>query len=302
MPGPVVLATHALCKRYRGRTVVDRVSIAVERGDVYGFLGPNGAGKSTTLRMLLGLVRPTGGRVELFGRGLADRRVLARVGAIVEAPALYTYLTGADNLRMLADLGGGAPAARQVEVLERVGLRDRAGDPVRIYSHGMKQRLAIAAALLPRPELIILDEPTNGLDPMGIRDMRALVRSLADDDGITVVLSSHLLAEVEAVCNRATILARGRTRWEGDVAELLAERRRVRIRARPAEAAARALAGAGAVREVEPGLFHVTGALVAPAELVDRLVAAGVKVDEIVAEAPTLEEVFVSLVGAGEAS
>ena len=303
MPGPVVLATHDLCKRYRGRTVVDRVSISVERGDVYGFLGPNGAGKSTTLRMVLGLVRPSAGRVELFGRPPQDRRVLARVGAIVESPSLYGYLSGRDNLRMLADLSGGAPAARLDEVLERVDLRGRADDPVRIYSHGMKQRLAIAAALLPRPELVILDEPTNGLDPMGIRDMRALVRSLARDDGITVLLSSHLLVEVEQVCNRAAIIARGARQWEGEVAELLSGRRRVRLRARPLDAA-RAVAerlGAG-VREVEPGLLHVTrdGAQgeVTPAALVASLAAAGVEVDEIVAEAPTLEEVFVSLVEA----
>ena len=297
MPGPVVLATHDLSKRYRGRTVVDRVSIAVERGDVYGFLGPNGAGKSTTLRMLLGLVRPSGGRVELFGQPLGDRRALARVGAIVESPSLYTYLSGRDNLRMLADLSGGAPASRLEEALARVDLRDRADDPVRIYSHGMKQRLAIAAALLPRPELIILDEPTNGLDPMGIRDMRDLVRSLAADDGITVLLSSHLLAEVEQVCNRATIIARGSRIWEGEVAGLLAGRRRVRLRARPVERAQAIAQAMGAdAREVEAGVLHVTGGDVTPAALVARLAGGGVEVDEIVAEAPTLEEMFMSLV------
>ena len=304
VPGPVVLATHDLTKRYRGRTVVDRVSIAVEKGDVYGFLGPNGAGKSTTLRMMLGLVRPSGGRVELFGAPLGDRRALARVGAIVESPSLYTYLSGRDNLRMLSELSGGAPAARLDEVLDLVDLRDRAGDPVRIYSHGMKQRLAIAAALLPRPELIILDEPTNGLDPMGIRDMRALVRSLAADDGITVLLSSHLLAEVEQVCNRATIIARGARVWEGEDAALLAGRRRVRLRARPVERAQSIAQSMGAdAREVEPGTLHITGDSVTPAALVARLAADGVEVDEIASEAPTLEEVFVSLVeGEGAAA
>jgi len=298
---PPVLATHDLRKRYRGRTVVDGVSLTVERGDVYGFLGPNGAGKSTTLRMVLDLVRPSGGRVELFGRPPRDRRVLARVGAIVESPALYTYLSGRDNLRMLADLSGGTTPARIDEVLERVDLRDRAGDLVRVYSHGMKQRLAIAAALLPRPELIILDEPTNGLDPMGIRDMRELVRSLAADDGLTVVLSSHLLVEVEQVCNRAAIIARGRKRWEGEVAALLAGRERVRLRARPLDRAL-AIVGelGGAGREVEPGLAHVTG--VVAAALVPALVAAGVAVDEVAPEAPTLEDVFVSMVDAAEAA
>jgi ABC-2 type transport system ATP-binding protein len=306
VPGPVVLATRDLSKRYRGRTVVDDVSITVERGDVYGFLGPNGAGKSTTLRMLLGLVRPTGGTVLLFGRPPGDRRMLAKVGAIVESPALYGYLSGRDNLRMLADFSGGAPAARLDEVLDRVDLRDRAADPVRIYSHGMKQRLAIAAALLPRPELVILDEPTNGLDPMGIRDMRTLVQSLARDDGITVLLSSHLLAEVEAVCNRAAIIARGRRLWEGEVATLLAGRRRVRLRARPIDAARRVAGELGAeIHEVEPGLLHVsdgTNGAITPAALVARLAAAGIEIDEIAAEAPTLEEVFVSLVTGGEAA
>ncbi|MBK9036533.1 MAG: ABC transporter ATP-binding protein [Myxococcales bacterium] len=298
-----VLATRDLCKRYRGRTVVDHVTLTVERGDVYGFLGPNGAGKSTTLRMLMGLVRPSAGQVELFGRPPSDRRVLARVGAIVESPSLYGYLTGRENLRMLADLSGGVAAARMDEVLERVDLRDRADDPVRIYSHGMKQRLAIAAALLPRPELIILDEPTNGLDPMGIRAMRELVRSLAADDGLTIVLSSHLLVEVEQVCNRAAIIVRGRKRWEGAVAELLAGRQRVRLRARPlARALAVAVDLGGTAVEVatEPGLAHVGG--VEPAALVARLVAAGIEVDEVAAESPTLEEVFVSVVGAAEAA
>jgi ABC-2 type transport system ATP-binding protein len=298
--GPVVLATHDLSKRYKARTVVDGVSITVERGDVYGFLGPNGAGKSTTLRMLLGLVRPTGGRVELFGRPLGDRRALARVGAIVESPSLYSYLSGRDNLRLLADLSGGTTTARLDEVLTRVDLLDRAGDPVRIYSHGMKQRLAIAAALLPRPELIVLDEPTNGLDPMGIRDMRTLVQSLARDDGITVLLSSHLLVEVEQVCNRAAIIARGTKRWEGEVATLLSGRRRVRLRARPLDTARRIAGELGAdIAEPEPGLLHVrdgTNGHVTPAALVTRLVAAGVEIDEVAAEAPTLEEVFVSLV------
>jgi ABC-2 type transport system ATP-binding protein len=303
-----VVATHALGKRYGRRTVVDDVSITVERGDVYGFLGPNGAGKSTTLRMLLGLIRPTSGRVAIFGRPPSDRAVLAKVGAIVESPALYGYLTGRENLRMLADLSGRCPPARIDEVLDRVDLRDRASDPVRIYSHGMKQRLAIAAALLPRPELIILDEPTNGLDPMGIRAMRHLIRGLAADDGLTIVLSSHLLVEVEQVCNRGAIIVAGRKRWEGDVASLLAGRRRLRLRARPLEAALAAIAAAGARAvpvEGEPDMLHVTAAddsALAPAPLVERLVAAGIAIDEIAAEAPTLEEVFVALVGTPEAA
>ena len=177
---------------------------------------------------------------------------------------------------------------------------------MRIYSHGMKQRLAIAAALLPRPELIILDEPTNGLDPMGIRAMRTLIRGLAADDGLTIVLSSHLLVEVEQVCNRGAVIAAGKKRWEGEVAALLAGRRRLRLRARPLDRAIAVITAAGArAVEVEPGLVHVTAddpAALAPAPLVARLVAAAIEVDEIAAESPTLEDVFVALVGTAEAA
>jgi ABC-2 type transport system ATP-binding protein len=289
------MRASGLTKQFGARTVVDRLELAVERGDVYGFLGPNGAGKTTTLRMLLGLIRPTAGEVELFGERFTPRRrdLLARVGAIVEAPAFYLDLTGRHNLRMLASLTGPCKPARIDEVLERVGLRDRADDKVRVYSHGMRQRLAIAAALLPAPELVILDEPTNGLDPFGIRELRALIRSLADDSGLTVVLSSHLLAEVEQVCRRAVVIAGGRARWQGDVAALLASRRRLRVVATPIERAVE-VAGAGARADGE--VVWIEGD-VAAADVVARLVAAGVRVHEIAPWAPTLEEAFVELVG-----
>ena len=298
-----VLAARGLRKRYGRRVAVDGVSLTVERGEVYGFLGPNGAGKSTTLRMLVGLVRPTAGEVHLFGRPF-ERVALARVGALIEAPSFYPYLSGRANLRMLADLTGPCPRQRIDEVLERVGLADRADDRAEIYSHGMKQRLAIAAALVPGPELVILDEPTNGLDPMGIRDMRGLITSLAHDDGIAVVLSSHLLAEVEQVAGRGCILARGRAVWEGEVPELRRSRRRLRLWASPAARAAEVLAAAGVeATEVGPGApagdgrFHIAGSADAAA-LVERLVVAGVRVHEIVEATPTLEEIFVELVAA----
>jgi len=283
------LSAASLTKRFGARVAVDHVSLEVARGDVYGFLGPNGAGKTTMMRMLVGLVRPTAGEVRLLG--VPVREALPRVGAIVESPSLYGYLSGRDNLRMLADLTGPCPRARIDAVLDRVGLLDRADDPVRIYSHGMKQRLAIAAALLPAPELVLLDEPTDGLDPLGIRDVRALLRSLASDDGITVFLSSHLLSEVEQVCNRGGIVVSGRIRWEGEVAALLAARRRVRLDAEPVELAARVVAERGAT--LRDGL--VTPA-VDPAELCAALVTAGARVRAIALETPTLEEVFVELV------
>jgi len=295
----VALSASRLSKRYGSRLAVDAVSFTVERGDIYGFLGPNGAGKTTTMRMLVGLVRPSGGEVRLLGERLSrgPRGPLARVGAIVESPSFYPYLSGRDNLRMLADLSGACPRSRIEAVLERVSLRDRAADPARIYSHGMKQRLAIAAALLPGPELILLDEPTNGLDPMGVRDVRTLLRSLAHDDGLTVFLSSHLLAEVEQVCNRGTMLVGGRSVWEGEVASLLAARRRIRLDAEPYGEAARIVDDRFGVA-LRDGALPTRGprGAIDPADVVAALVGGGVRVREVVVDAPTLEEVFVEMV------
>ncbi len=301
----MVLSTSGLTKQFRQRTAVDQLSLEVAKGDIYGFLGPNGAGKSTTLRMIVGLIRPTAGDIRLLGEELTfwNRRALRRIGAIVESPRFYMYLSGWDNLRMLSDLSGGAPKARLEEVLDRVGLRERASDPVSIYSHGMKSRLAIASALLPKPELVLLDEPTNGLDPMGIRDVRALIRSLAQDDGLTVFLASHLLSEVEQLCNRAAILARGKKIYEGEVSELLAERRRVRVVASPTDKARSVLDGLapGAVSDdpETPGQFFVVAEKVTSEDVVDALVHADCRVSEVVVELPALEDVFIELVGHG---
>jgi len=301
----VVLETRGLTKRFRRRVAVADLDLAVDRGDVYGFLGPNGAGKTTTMRMMVGLIRPTAGSVRLLGEelGFWRRRPLARIGAIVETPSFYAYLSGRDNLRLVADLAGGCPRSRIDEVLDRVGLRERAGDPARVYSHGMKQRLAIAAALLPAPSLVLLDEPTNGLDPMGIRDVRALIRSLARDDGLTVFLSSHLLAEVEQVCNRVGIVHLGAKIWEGAVAELLGARRQLRVVARPADRARAVLAELAPDRVADDparaGALLVTGEVDAE-EVVARLVAAGCRVAELTPEVPSLEEVFVELVDRAE--
>ncbi len=302
----MVLSTEGLTKRFRRRTAVNDLSLTVERGDVYGFLGPNGAGKTTTLRMIVGLVRPTAGVVRVLGEPLTSRHraALARVGAIIETPSLYGYLSGRDNLRMVASLGGGCADTRIDAVIERVGLTGRERDPVRIYSHGMKQRLAIAAALLPAPELILLDEPTNGLDPMGIRGVRALVRSLAHDDGLTVLLSSHLLSEVQQICNRGTIIARGKTVWEGQVDELLATRTYVRVRARPVADARAIIERAGGSADADPDDPEVTIVRGGPEPeaLVDALIAGGCKVGEISRQTPRLEDIFVELVEPGEPS
>jgi ABC-2 type transport system ATP-binding protein len=216
------VAARGLVKRYGDITAVAGVDLTVERGDVFGYLGPNGAGKTTSLRMLLGLIRPTEGSAQLFGRDPLEvgARALDGVAGFVEGPRFYPYLSGRKNLRLLADLDGGAPTSRIDEVLDVVDLRDRAKDRVGGYSHGMKQRLGIAASLLREPQLLLLDEPTTGLDPAGMRDMRELVKRLASE-GITILLSSHILAEVEELCNRVAIIRSGRIIYEGFLADLL---------------------------------------------------------------------------------
>ena len=221
MTPDLVVQTTSLTKAYRGRTVVDGLDLALPSGVVAGFVGPNGAGKSTTLRMLLGLVRPTSGSGSVLGFPLdRPQDYLGEVGALIEAPAFYPGLSGRANLRVLATLAG-TPTARVDAVLERVDLAERADDPYRAYSLGMKQRLGIAAALLTSPRLLVLDEPTNGLDPAGIRDMRALLRSLAED-GPTVLVSSHLLGEVQQACDWLVMVESGRLVWTGPTAQLLA--------------------------------------------------------------------------------
>jgi ABC-2 type transport system ATP-binding protein len=224
--GPVpALELRGLTKRFGDFVAVEDMDLEVRRGDVYGFLGPNGSGKSTTIRMILGLVRPTAGEVRIFGRPAAGPRERAKVAGFVEAPGFYEYLSALDNLRLLAaaDLRrDGSPPIRRV--LETVGLWERRRDRVRAYSQGMKQRLAIAAALLREPEFLVLDEPTNGLDPGGMRDVRALVRELSAE-GLTIFLSSHLLAEVEQLCNRVAVVGKGRLLAEGSLGEIAEQAR-----------------------------------------------------------------------------
>jgi ABC-2 type transport system ATP-binding protein len=217
------IRARGLVKRYGRITAVDEVDLTVSPGDVYGYLGPNGAGKTTTLRMMLGLIRPDAGTVELFGRNpLIDGvRALDGVAGFVEAPRFYPYLSGRTNLELVAALDGDGAAARIDAALDVVELADRARDKVGGYSHGMRQRLGLAGALLRDPRLLILDEPATGLDPGGMRDMRVLIRRLADD-GITVLLSSHLMAEVEELCDRVVIISSGRVRYEGSLEDLIA--------------------------------------------------------------------------------
>jgi ABC-2 type transport system ATP-binding protein len=221
-PGQLAVSTAGLTKRFGNRTVVDDVALAIPSGSVCGFVGPNGAGKTTTIRMLLGLVRPTAGSGTILGGSLAEpASYLHKVGALIESPAFYPQLSGRDNLKALARLGR-LPLTAVDPALERSGLIARAGDKYRSYSLGMKQRLGIAAAMLAGPELLILDEPANGLDPGGIVEMRGLIRSFTED-GITVLVSSHLISEIEQICDYVVMIRAGRLVHQGGVGELRAE-------------------------------------------------------------------------------
>ncbi len=293
------LRTKNLTKRFGARTAVDRLTMRVEWGDIYGFLGPNGAGKSTTLRMLLSLIRPTSGVIKFPVRqGWEYLRARSRIGAIVETPAFYETFSGRRNLHLLASLSGGVQSKRVDEVLDIVGLRERARDPVKAYSYGMRQRLGIAQALLPSPELIILDEPTNGLDPQGIQEIRQLIRRLRDEFKITVLLSSHLLTEVEQVCNKVGIIHEGRLLYEGGPETLLAPTTRFDVRVDDSSAASELITsqlgipltknGTGILRiDIDPDRIPALNA---------ALVAQGIKVYELTPIKESLEEAFIRLI------
>jgi ABC-2 type transport system ATP-binding protein len=299
------VAARGLVKRYGEIVAVDHVDLTVEKGDVFGYLGPNGAGKTTSLRMLLGLIRPTEGSAKLFGRDpLVDgAKALEGVAGFVEGPRFYPYLAGRRNLKLLADFDEPVSRSRIEEVLELVELRDRAKDKVGGYSHGMRQRLGIAAALLREPRLLLLDEPTTGLDPAGMRDMRDLVRRLAAE-GITIMLSSHLLYEVEELCNRVAIIRKGQVIYEGQLRDLLATAAtgfRLRtLEPERARAAALAQPGIEDVRSVD-GELRFSGDEQAVAALTVALGKAGVGMTALVPETASLEELFLGMTG-GESS
>jgi ABC-2 type transport system ATP-binding protein len=299
MSGAPPVAARGLVKRDGEIVAVDHVDLTVERGDVFGYLGPNGAGKTTSLRMLLGLIRPTEGSAELFGRDpvVDGAKALDGVAGFVEGPRFYPYLSARKNLRLLADYDGGDARSRIDEVLDVVELRDREHDRVGGYSHGMRQRLGIAASLLRNPQLLLLDEPTTGLDPSGMRDMRDLVRRLSAD-GITVLLSSHLLTEVEELCNRVAIIRKGRIVYEGHLRDLLATAGSgYRLRTTEQERARMLLhahAGIDEVRAVNGDLRFQAGED-AVAALSIALGQARIGVTALVPESATLEDLFLDL-------
>ncbi len=298
------LAVRGLRKRYGDLDAVDGLDLEVPRGELYGFLGPNGAGKTTTIRMALGLILPTEGDVEVLGErvGPGSPPPLHRVGALVEEPAFWPFLSGRRNLEYMARAGGSGAETRARldrvdDVLARVGLTDAADRRVKTYSQGMRQRLGIALALLGEPELLMLDEPTNGLDPTGMREVRGLLRGLADA-GCTVFVSSHLLGEVEAICDRVGVMARGRLVAEGPPGTL---RGAVTDHRLDLDDPVRALevlgAMAGVAAEAAPGGVRVRlGDSVGPADVNAALVAAGIRISALMPERDSLEDVFFSLV------
>jgi ABC-2 type transport system ATP-binding protein len=303
-PNPVkseiILRTTGLTKHFGNLEAVKELNLELHRGEVFGFLGPNGAGKSTTVGMILGLVTPTAGSIEVFGLDLKQHRwqILRRIGAIIEEPAFYPYLSGWDNLEALARAIGDVPKNRIQDVLERVNLLDRARDRYDHYSMGMKQRLGIASTLLRDPELIILDEPTSGLDPAGTKEVRDLIPQLAHESR-TVFLCSHLLHEVEMVCERVAIIKQGVMIANAPVKELLTQGQLIQIRvenAAQAIAILKSLPWVKSVRE-EEGNLVIDAPVNSAAQVNKALADQHIYVSELTSRNPSLESVFLQLTG-----
>ncbi|EME5405743.1 TPA: ABC transporter ATP-binding protein [Listeria monocytogenes] len=286
-----------LHKKIRKREIIKGISFEVMPGEVFGFLGPNGAGKTTTIRMIVGLIKPTSGTILIGGKDIRKNftEAMRGLGSIVENPEFYTFLTGQENLAYFARMDSSIKKERIQEVTELVGLEKRINDRVSTYSLGMRQRLGIAQALLSNPKLLILDEPTNGLDPHGIHEMRDFIRALARNEGISVLVSSHLLSEIELLCDRVAIMTDGTIIKTDQVAHLLSSRAQLRWRVTPIE---QAKAFLESVTEVEvDGEYLVTAMNEESAEWNEQLVAKGIKVHEIDKRKPSLEDLFLELTG-----
>lgn len=301
--GDVALRTINLTKQYNQRLAVDNLNLEVRKGEIFGFLGPNGAGKTTTIRMALGLISPTSGSAEILGQDVATQRahVLPRVGALIETPALYLYLSGRNNLRAIASALGGVPENRIDQVLELVGLRGRQKDKVKTYSLGMKQRLGVAIALLQDPDVLLLDEPANGLDPAGIVEMRDLMHRLSTE-GKTVFISSHLLTEVQQICTRVAIINLGKLVTESSVAELTQNHGEFRVTVERASEAVQLLKGQpwGQLARQENERILVTAAPEDSGRALNLFLSqAGFVPDLLERPAQDLEQVFLSLTHSG---
>jgi len=293
-----MISLQAVSKRFGSRLAVDNLTLTVPRGGIFGLLGHNGAGKSTTIGMLLGQVTPDAGEVRVAGRDVfADRRqALERVGAIFETPAFYDYLTGWRNLRIFSEYSAPFDPVRGREVVQLVGLERRIGDPVGTYSHGMRQRLALAQALMPKPELLILDEPSEGLDPEGIHEMRNLILRLNREWGLTILFSSHLLSEVQHLCSDLAVMQEGRLLFVGNWRELDADRQWVRVRVDRQSAAETGLVAAGLVDQFEyDGRGRLRAGVAVPA-VAEWLVKQGFAVEAVHSLERTLEDFYLETI------
>ncbi len=304
MPGPI-LATANLSKRYGKRLAVDNLSLEIEQGEIFGFLGPNGSGKTTTIRMLLSLIKPSGGEVFCFGEPISKNypRYLGKIGALVEKADFYLNLSALTNLKMLARLHENVDEARCREVLALVGLDDRRNDAVKTYSHGMQQRLGIAQAILHRPQLLILDEPSTGLDPQGMHEIRGMILGLVRQEGMTVFLSSHLLNEVEQICTSMAVLNEGKLLVSGPVKQFLSAEAATltELQAQPPEQVRQVLAGLPFVTEIDDrqGGLRFRVAYDQRPKVLQALTAAGVEVFSM-HPVSNLEDYFLSLFGSKE--
>lgn len=295
----LVLSVKGLRKVIGKREIIKGLDFELKQGEVFGFLGPNGAGKTTTIRMLVGLIKPTAGSIQICGYDVATdfSKALSYLGCIVENPELYPYLSGWDNLNHFARMLNGVGATRILEVVKQVGLAERIHDKVKTYSLGMRQRLGIAQALLGKPKLLILDEPTNGLDPAGIREMREFIRFLAEEQGLSVFVSSHLLSEIQLMCDRVAIISKGQIIQTEYVHHLLAKQERLIWRLSPIDAGKQVLGSFTEVIEEADGTL-VTPYLENEVGLWNRsLVDAGIEVKEMKRRLPTLEDLFLELTG-----
>lgn len=307
----VVLSVQAVTKKIHGRSIIRGISFDIRAGEIFGFLGPNGSGKTTTIRMLVDLIRPTSGDIYICGHNVQRKpeEALSHIGCIVENPEMYSYLTGWENLEHFARMQKGIDAARIAEVVEIVGMDNRIHDKVKTYSLGMRQRLGIAQALLGRPKLLILDEPTNGLDPKGIKELREFIRTLAEQ-GMSLFISSHLLSEIQLMCDRVAIISKGELLAVGSVEELLSQRGAYVIwQFDDREAGVRLLSGLQDIALIseqeqyidESVLAMLPGAVVTTmpqeqiAATVERLSKAGIGITAVQKVAPTLEELFITM-------
>ncbi|SDM40000.1 ABC transporter ATP-binding protein [Bacillus sp. OK048] len=295
----ITLSVHNLKKVIGKKEIIKGISFDLKEGEVFGFLGPNGAGKTTTIRMLVGLIKPTSGSIYIGGYNIIDNfeEALKHLGCIVENPELYPYLSGYDNLLHFARMLDGIGEERINELTELVGLKDRIHDKVKTYSLGMRQRLGIAQALLGRPKVLILDEPTNGLDPAGIRELRGFIRYLAEEEGLSVLVSSHLLSEIQLLCDRVAIISRGTVIRTDTVHNLLSNRERVVWRFHPSEIGKQVLSSVTSIEERDDGAVLTEYDEIKTGEWNKKLVEAGVSVTEMNRKMPVLEDLFLELTG-----